>query len=83
MIVSAGLLLIVAIFSGVYAGWWVLHNADARLTLTDQAAQVMIPNAVPVKADILTDLDVMLMVASQPRFPLIRPYRFRYAIRCM
>ncbi|WP_410210829.1 hypothetical protein [Aquirhabdus sp.] len=60
IILCAGLLLIVAILSGVYAGWWVLNNADARLTLTDQAAQVMIPNAVPVKADILTDLDVML-----------------------
>lgn len=60
MILGAGLLLVVAIAVGVFAGWWLFTRMDARLTLVDQQATVRLPNPVPVKADILNDLQIML-----------------------
>lgn len=49
-----------SVLGGVLAGVWVVGNIDANLLLREQHATVRIPGVVPVKADILNDLDIEL-----------------------
>lgn len=64
------LVLIGAVIGGVVAGWWVFRNIDARLTLADQPATVIIPQPVTVSADVLNNLEIEINDAITTTVPV-------------
>ncbi len=49
-----------AILGGIVAGAWVFMNVDARLLLTNQAAEVIIPEPFPASAKVLENLKIAI-----------------------
>lgn len=73
--VFACLILVIAIGCGVAVGWWVLGNVNARLSLANQPATVVVPQPMPVKAKILDKLDILINGSIKTKVPIDQTIR--------
>lgn len=60
VVLSGAIILFIAMGVGVTAAWWFFQHGSARLLLTNQKATVVLPEPIPVTADILNDLAIVL-----------------------
>lgn len=59
-VLGGAVILLIAMGVGVTAAWWFFQHGSARLLLTNQKATVVLPQPIPVTADILNDLAIVL-----------------------